>query len=388
MAAISTPSERKKHSAGARTLLLLLALVTIAGAIVAVTVIQNTRDFTTSTPFAHITNYEECVAAGFPALKSYPGQCVLPNGTRFVQVIILDETINSFTACVAAGNPIMESAPPKCRTSDGRTFTATPDEWPPKREVRSFESCVANGGIVGESAPRKCQLADGRTFIELPEGYTNTTECQIDTDCKLINEDLGFACCYAGACAQTDYSESNWIAVNASRFDALRALTCPAQDACGPAPLCAVYIEPSGYTAKCIQNTCTKILENKVLDTTIATIGSGNETRHYYANITNSNDCHLAGGIFFTPGIFVAQDDKCYLDYTDVGTTCTSNAQCQGYCNAIPNETGPINVTHSPFGDAVTVRFDAQGVCGNVAGTFCGWHWENGTPTYGDCSAI
>ncbi len=262
MVAPPTLSERKKHSTSARTLLLLLVLITIAGAIVAVTVIQNTRLFQNPNPFAHITNYEECVAAGNPILKSYPGQCVLPNGTRFVQVVPIDVTINSYTECVAAGNPIMESAPPQCRAIDGRTFTATPDEWPPKREVRSFESCVANGGIVGESYPRQCRLGDGRIFFQLPDDYTNTTNCQVDSDCKLINEDLEFACCYAGACALTDYSEANWIAVNAARFDSLRTITCPAKDACGPAPLCAVYVEPSGYAAKCIQNTCTKRLEN------------------------------------------------------------------------------------------------------------------------------
>jgi hypothetical protein len=34
-----------------------------------------------------ITSYDECVAAGHPQLKTYPGQCVMPDGTRFVQAI-------------------------------------------------------------------------------------------------------------------------------------------------------------------------------------------------------------------------------------------------------------------------------------------------------------
>jgi hypothetical protein len=34
-----------------------------------------------------ITSYDECVAAGHPQLKTYPGQCVMPDGTRFVQPI-------------------------------------------------------------------------------------------------------------------------------------------------------------------------------------------------------------------------------------------------------------------------------------------------------------
>lgn len=34
---------------------------------------------------AEIASYEQCVAAGHPQLKTYPGQCVLPDGRRFVQ---------------------------------------------------------------------------------------------------------------------------------------------------------------------------------------------------------------------------------------------------------------------------------------------------------------
>ncbi|QQR92484.1 MAG: hypothetical protein IPJ89_05045 [Candidatus Iainarchaeum archaeon] len=221
----TTPTtERTKHNAGARTLLLLLALVTVAGAIVAVSFIQTAR-VTNTNPYAHITNYDECVAAGYPALKSYPGQCILPDGTRFVQVIPEDKQINSYSACVAVGYPIMESAPPKCRTRDGRTFTATPDEWP------------------------------------TPSRFVAETSCTIDAECKLINEELGFACCHMGACQITDYSEDHWIAVNANWFDSQRAVQCPGDDSCGPAPLCAVQVEPSGYAPRCVQNTCQKVLE-------------------------------------------------------------------------------------------------------------------------------
>ncbi|MGH8453851.1 MAG: hypothetical protein ACRESW_04795, partial [Nevskiales bacterium] len=34
-----------------------------------------------------ITSYDECVAAGHPRLKTYPGQCVMPDGRRFVQTV-------------------------------------------------------------------------------------------------------------------------------------------------------------------------------------------------------------------------------------------------------------------------------------------------------------
>lgn len=34
-----------------------------------------------------IDSYDDCVAAGHPQLKTYPGQCVMPDGTRFVQPV-------------------------------------------------------------------------------------------------------------------------------------------------------------------------------------------------------------------------------------------------------------------------------------------------------------
>lgn len=36
---------------------------------------------------ASITNFKECVAAGYPILKSYPGQCITADGRTFVDSI-------------------------------------------------------------------------------------------------------------------------------------------------------------------------------------------------------------------------------------------------------------------------------------------------------------
>ncbi len=35
----------------------------------------------------NITNFEECIAAGYPAMESYPRQCRVPGGKLFVEVI-------------------------------------------------------------------------------------------------------------------------------------------------------------------------------------------------------------------------------------------------------------------------------------------------------------
>jgi hypothetical protein len=69
-----------------------------------------------------ITSYDECVAAGHPQLESYPGQCVLPDGTRFVQSIpeppsvCKDECGNGECqemVCLGSGCPCSES-PASC----------------------------------------------------------------------------------------------------------------------------------------------------------------------------------------------------------------------------------------------------------------------------------
>ena len=57
-----------------------------------------------------IHSYDECVAAGYPNLKSYPGKCILPDGTEFIQPI----PTHSFEEC-AQWYPVMESYPRQCR---------------------------------------------------------------------------------------------------------------------------------------------------------------------------------------------------------------------------------------------------------------------------------
>lgn len=42
-----------------------------------------------------ISSYEDCVAAGHPQIETYPGQCVMPDGTRFIQ-----ETPEPLSVCV------------------------------------------------------------------------------------------------------------------------------------------------------------------------------------------------------------------------------------------------------------------------------------------------
>jgi hypothetical protein len=35
-----------------------------------------------------ITNFQQCVAAGYPVMQSYPPECSLPNGQFFTQQVV------------------------------------------------------------------------------------------------------------------------------------------------------------------------------------------------------------------------------------------------------------------------------------------------------------
>jgi hypothetical protein len=63
-----------------KSVLVLFGFVLIIGAIIAWVIYSQT-------PSPTITSFEECVAAGYPVLESYPEQCATPDGTTFTRVI-------------------------------------------------------------------------------------------------------------------------------------------------------------------------------------------------------------------------------------------------------------------------------------------------------------
>jgi len=66
--------------------------------------------------------------------------------------------------------------------------------------INSFEECVAAGYPIMESYPRQCRTAEGKHFISLTDLFDSNKNilCEIDEDCKLVNEELAFSCCWAG----------------------------------------------------------------------------------------------------------------------------------------------------------------------------------------------
>ncbi len=65
-----------------RKLLLLLTLITLVT--VGFVSFQNTQND------AAIESFEDCIAAGYPMLESYPERCIVPNGPSFTRQINLE----------------------------------------------------------------------------------------------------------------------------------------------------------------------------------------------------------------------------------------------------------------------------------------------------------
>jgi len=169
--------------------------------------------------------------------------------------------IKSFDDCVKAGYPVLESFPRQCKTPDGRTFISEEDQNQILKNIRTFDDCEATGFPIMESYPRQCRTSDGRTFVSQKDRFDidRNISCQSDQDCELANSDLGFQCCYAGACEPIDYSLDKWIAVNTDWYIAGRTSYCPAKEECGPAPGCAAQAKNLNYSAKCIARECRKV---------------------------------------------------------------------------------------------------------------------------------
>ena len=77
-----------------------------------------------------IDSFESCVAAGYPALRTYPGQCRTPEGNVFIQKVPAESLeqlrtalppIITFEDCLNSGYPVIESSPRRC-IAGNRTF--------------------------------------------------------------------------------------------------------------------------------------------------------------------------------------------------------------------------------------------------------------------------
>ncbi len=116
-----------------------------------------------------VTNFEECAAAGYPIMESYPEQCRTPDGRTFVRDIS-EETGGSIVAngCAVAGcssqlcvsaeeaNNIVTTCEFRAEYACYREASCEPQAdgkcgWTQTTELKQ---CVANPPAMDDSAPQ------------------------------------------------------------------------------------------------------------------------------------------------------------------------------------------------------------------------------------------
>jgi hypothetical protein len=83
-----------------------------------------------ATDVLNIFTFGECLRLGHVIVETTPRQCVLPDGTTFVEdtekLTAADRKITDFDKCFAAGRPIIETFPRKCMAPGGRLYLEPP----------------------------------------------------------------------------------------------------------------------------------------------------------------------------------------------------------------------------------------------------------------------
>lgn len=78
----------------------------------------------------NVMSYEQCKALGHTLVDAVPRQCILPDGTTFIEIdeklTPKDREITSFEKCLKASHPIVDTFPRKCVAPGGRIYVEPP----------------------------------------------------------------------------------------------------------------------------------------------------------------------------------------------------------------------------------------------------------------------
>ena len=97
---------------------------------------------------------------------------VLGTAKRHDQREIISELVQvmSYQQCKALGHTLVDGAPRQCILPDGTTFIEIDEKITPKdRQITSFEKCLKGGHPIVDTFPRKCVAPGGRVYVEPPQ---------------------------------------------------------------------------------------------------------------------------------------------------------------------------------------------------------------------------
>ena len=77
-----------------------------------------------------VMSYKQCKALGHTLVDAVPRQCILPDGTTFIEIdekiTSEDRKITDFEKCLKASHPIVDTFPRKCVAPGGRIYVEPP----------------------------------------------------------------------------------------------------------------------------------------------------------------------------------------------------------------------------------------------------------------------
>ncbi len=103
---------------------------------------------------------------------------------------VSQSSITNFEECIAAGNPAMESYPRQCRTPDGKHFVES---------IPEHKKCEMTGGLWGiwgnaQSAKESCNPSTSDGGMECSDSSQCQSFCQAKEGSEINSESIGM--CY------------------------------------------------------------------------------------------------------------------------------------------------------------------------------------------------
>ena len=126
---------------------------------------------TSDTEPAAISSYEECVAAGYPIMESYPEQCAVPDGPTFTRQLTLEEQANLQPSYETPPNYSPYFVEPL------RMYLDIPDSWTLRSSSSDsesiFEQWITDNGVdvrLSAASTDTCPQGDAAP-LSLYQGY-------------------------------------------------------------------------------------------------------------------------------------------------------------------------------------------------------------------------
>lgn len=187
----STPSKLKPKLEGKNPFWLIviggLIIAIIIASVFAVVKVKNDMD---QSKAQAITTYDECVAAGYPILESYPEQCAVPDGPTFTRELTdkEKENLESNTSSGLIWEILNSEADPNFKifknTTNGYAF-----EYPAYLSARCneipYEECLLEGKSDGRASENRITIevipvdAESRNYGFTSKNIDNFLELEI-----------------------------------------------------------------------------------------------------------------------------------------------------------------------------------------------------------------